>query len=159
MIDHDLMSAILSMDTYHRGYNAGLQGSASVTGDRIGLWDVGASSAIFRGPNGELLDQNIGFYAQSYSHNGETIIAYRGTDNHRAGDARIASDGGGQGFTIWPADRANPAGLKSALRDLRAGPLKDKDVKVLVREASGAARVATLTELAAEATLDRGATS
>ena len=56
------------------------------------------------------------------------------------------------GAQHWLIDLiGNPAGLKSALRDLRAGPLKDKDVKVLVREASGAARVATLTELAAEA--------
>ena len=157
-MDRDLLTAILSMDTYHRGYNEGLMGDTAVTGSQIGLWTVGPS----RGGEDDDFRQSardIGFFAQSYSHNGETIIGYRGTDNHRAGDARIASDGGGQGFTIWPADRANPAGLKSALRDLRAGPLKDKDVKVLVREASGAARVATLTELAAEATLDRGATS
>lgn len=79
-MDRDLFTAILSMDAYHRGYNSGLQGTAAVTGTQIGMATVGTN----RGGTDQEPERDakeIGFFAQSYNWNGETIIAYRGTDN------------------------------------------------------------------------------
>lgn len=81
-----------------------------------------------------------------------TEVDRRLTENAGREPVRLRPDEWTSGEQHWLIDLiGNPAGLRSALRDLRAGALKDKDVKVLVREQSGAARVATLAELAAEA--------
>ena len=74
----DLFLAILAMDVYHRGYNAGLErdnlaSRAKVEGTNLGLAEVGVSK-------GDQVAQDIGFYAQAYTLGSETIIAYRGTD-------------------------------------------------------------------------------
>ena len=151
-MDDTLFRAILAMDSYNRGYGAGISNLVDTgLGTATILFDAEDSESFPQGEDDAA--QDAGFYAIAYQlSDGSKVISYRGTPRHRAGDARIASGRvGGHGFSGLPARRGNPAGLKSALRDLRAGALKDKDVKVLVREASGAARVATLTELAAEA--------
>jgi Ca2+-binding RTX toxin-like protein len=68
-ISADLFKAVLAMDAYNRGVNAGI----NVSGSQIG-------SALLRSdllPSGS---SEASFSAQAYSWNGETIISYRGTD-------------------------------------------------------------------------------
>ena len=82
-ISHDLLLAILSMDAYNRGYRAGIADDG--VGDSDGLGGIG--SAI--GTATVVMESDVepespgvenGFYALSYSWNGQTIISYRGTD-------------------------------------------------------------------------------
>jgi hypothetical protein len=81
-ISNDLLLAILSMDAYNRGYNSGL-GDGNVglglTG-RIGNAVIGPNSSNLDPPGSVGRDSASSFYAQSYTLNGRTIIAYRGTD-------------------------------------------------------------------------------
>jgi hypothetical protein len=61
------------MDSYNRGYLPGLNLSGNVIGDASLRQDIGL-------PDGS---QAAGFYAQAYTlANGQTIIAYRGTDQN-----------------------------------------------------------------------------
>ena len=78
----DLFRAILAMDAYNRGYNAGIksQGAAEregLTGTQIGLASVGTRS------NTEANSPEVAasFFAQAYTLGGQTIISYRGTDS------------------------------------------------------------------------------
>jgi hypothetical protein len=76
-ISKELMYALLAMDSYNRGYDQGVAGLGGA-GSKIG-------SAILQvSPNSiSLTDwQAAGFYAASYTFNGETVISYRGTDNY-----------------------------------------------------------------------------
>ena len=70
----DLMLAILAMDSYNRGYNAGV----NLTGSTVGDATVSLESSISLGLENT---QSTGFYAASYSWNGKTVISYRGTDS------------------------------------------------------------------------------
>ena len=83
----DLYKAILSMDSYNRGYNpsvkfGNLVGSASVDAPGTGI----GNAKVFRA-NGDPSAQNIGFYGIAYQikdDNGnvtDTVISYRGTDS------------------------------------------------------------------------------
>ncbi|MEM5494468.1 calcium-binding protein [Hoeflea sp. AS16] len=81
---NELMLAILAMDSYNRGYDAGIgDGQNVVDGvDVDGLGEAGSTigSAVvlnFSLPQGS---QAAGFYAVAYQWNGETVISYRGTD-------------------------------------------------------------------------------
>jgi hypothetical protein len=65
-----LLYALLAMDVYHRGEAGGLAGLVPDT--EIEDTERGRSS---------VLGSAIGFFAQSYTFNGQTIIAYRGTDD------------------------------------------------------------------------------
>lgn len=77
------------------------------------------------------------------------------TENAGREPVRLRPDEWTSGEQHWLIDLiGNPSGLRTALKDLRSGPLKDKEVKVLMRAQSGAARVATLAEL--EAGVQRG---
>lgn len=87
-ISPELFMAILSMDSYNRGYNPGISDGEHVENDvDLGLGDavdtlVGNARIISRvssDPDGEA--QAAGFYAVAYDWNGETVISYRGTDN------------------------------------------------------------------------------
>ncbi len=87
-ISPELFMAILSMDSYNRGYNPGISDGEHVENDvDLGLGDavdtlVGNARIISRvssDPNGEA--RAAGFYAVAYQWNGETVISYRGTDN------------------------------------------------------------------------------
>jgi hypothetical protein len=68
-ISNDLFMAILAMDSYNRGYDPGI----SISGTSIGnatlrlQSDVQANSA----------ERAAGFFAQSYTWNGTTVISYR----------------------------------------------------------------------------------
>ena len=66
----DLMVAILAMDAYNRGYDAGLPYDGNRIGDAIAL-----TVPLPAGSKG------YGFYAVAYSLNGQTVISYRGTDD------------------------------------------------------------------------------
>lgn len=77
-INPTLFKAILSMDAYNRGYDAGI----SVAGENIGSATIGVDSTFALGRNGQgdFYDQSIGFYAIAYTYGDETIISFRGTD-------------------------------------------------------------------------------
>ncbi|MFM9975713.1 MAG: hypothetical protein ACKVON_14200 [Beijerinckiaceae bacterium] len=75
----DLFRAILAMDSYNRGYNAGVGNSTVGLGGEntgIGVATVGKNSDIL----GIGTDISAGFFAQSYTWAGKTVISYRGTD-------------------------------------------------------------------------------
>jgi hypothetical protein len=67
------------MDSYNRGYNAGLSGLGGV-GSQIGNAVVGSDSSVL----GTGIAVAASFFAQAYTWNGEgngrTVISYRGTD-------------------------------------------------------------------------------
>jgi hypothetical protein len=72
----DLFRAILAMDAYNRGYNAGIKspGAAAdqgLLGTQLGLATIGIARA----------DVNASFFAQAYTLGGKTVISYRGTDD------------------------------------------------------------------------------
>ena len=70
----DLFRAILAMDTYNRGYNAGLgDPNTGLAGTQIGLATIRRDIDL---PGGA---QAASFFAQAYTLGGKTIISYRGT--------------------------------------------------------------------------------
>ncbi|GAB5469822.1 MAG: hypothetical protein Kilf2KO_28520 [Rhodospirillales bacterium] len=77
-INDKLMHAILAMDSYNRGYNAGIDGLSSTINTRIGNATIRTNSTIALGGN---VDQSSGFYAVAYDYDGQSIISYRGTDD------------------------------------------------------------------------------
>ncbi|MGB3165489.1 MAG: DUF11 domain-containing protein, partial [Alteraurantiacibacter sp.] len=73
--DMEIWLALLAMDSYNRGYEAGVD----LDGDQIGHIDIGITSD----DTGVLPDgynSTIGFFASSYEVDGQKIISYRGTD-------------------------------------------------------------------------------
>ncbi len=75
-----LMKAILSMDSYNRGYDPkisfGTDKNYSPDSPEIKI----GKAEIYRA-NGDAAAQNISFYAIAYEYGGEKIISYRGTDS------------------------------------------------------------------------------
>jgi hypothetical protein len=86
-ISPELFLAILSMDAYNRGYDAGIgDGQNVVDGvDSDGLGRVGSqignATVVQDAQDIEGIAEAAGFYAVAYQWNGETVISYRGTDN------------------------------------------------------------------------------
>ncbi|MCO6185441.1 hypothetical protein [Rhizobium sp. L1K21] len=85
-ISPELMMAILSMDSYNRGYNAGIEDEVldgAGTADGLGEAGIIGNARILARPNNiDVADwKGAGFYAVAYAWNGQTIISYRGTDN------------------------------------------------------------------------------
>lgn len=89
----DLMKAILAMDAYNRGYDAGIDfrkkdGSGQPIADSDTIYTDGSgthyaqigNATVYR-TGGDSAAQAIGFYGIAYTYNGETVISYRGTDN------------------------------------------------------------------------------
>lgn len=83
-ISKDLFLAILSMDSYNRGYGEGISGLGG-KGTKIGSATLGDDSSILRDENGDRVDQAAGFYAIAYDVAGSgvagldgTVISYRG---------------------------------------------------------------------------------
>ncbi len=74
-MNNNLFKAILSMDSYNRGYDAGIQLS-DAKDTEIGNAKIDKTSIIL----GSGLDQSVSFYALSYDWNGQTVISYRGTN-------------------------------------------------------------------------------
>jgi hypothetical protein len=83
-ISRDLMMSILSMDAYHRGYNAGMANLDIDTGTQIGNATFLTESNVLLGSP----EVAASFYARAYTIGsgvtgvapGTTVIAYRGTD-------------------------------------------------------------------------------
>jgi hypothetical protein len=75
----DLFAAILAMDSYNRGYGAGIEGLGGA-GTGIGNATIGDDSTLRLA---EGADVAAGFYAVSYTDQttGKVYISYRGTDN------------------------------------------------------------------------------
>lgn len=86
-ISKDLFLAILSMDSYNRGYGAGLAENGQndpdgldVHGSQIGNASISTTlSDVSEGFEAEA--QAAGFYAVAYDTPYGTVISYRGTDN------------------------------------------------------------------------------
>jgi len=80
-MDDTLFKAVLAMDSYNRGYDAGIKfggGAGTYSDDSVGTSIGTASISANRGQQDA---QDIGFYALAYDYNGSTIISYRGTDD------------------------------------------------------------------------------
>lgn len=76
----DLFRAILAMDVYHRNYNQGIKPEYFSSQAQIGTATIARNSSN-DGLIGGVDHKSIGFFAQEYTWNGKTIIAYRGTDS------------------------------------------------------------------------------
>jgi hypothetical protein len=71
-ISNDLFMAVLAMDSYNRGYNAGIDVSGS---------QLGSATLSGNADDAEGLARAASFFAQSYQlADGNTVISYRGTD-------------------------------------------------------------------------------
>lgn len=75
-VSKDLLLAILSMDSYNRGYGAGVGGLSSDAGTQVGTATIGLDAEDSTG-----IAESAGFYAVSYDTSYGTVISYRGTDN------------------------------------------------------------------------------
>ena len=111
-MDTKLFDAILSMDSYNRGYNPGISFGPTPTNSPVvnGVTQLGnatiinnSSTALTKGT-----DQTAGFYSIAYKDNstGAVVIAYRGTDQFLNGGG-IGGDiyngyGSGSGLTDTP---------------------------------------------------------
>ena len=95
-ISPNLFLAILSMDSYNRGYNAGVSDGGENDTDGLGetkdVSRIGNSKISYTLADADLLDESksAGFYAIAYEitddsieglANGQKVISYRGTDN------------------------------------------------------------------------------
>ena len=86
-ISPTLFHAILSLDSYNRGYNSGFSDGVGDPFDGLGeVGSIGGATLLSRVDLG--IDQAkyaewqaAGFYAVAYQVGGQTIISYRGTDN------------------------------------------------------------------------------
>ncbi|HRY01895.1 MAG TPA: calcium-binding protein, partial [Beijerinckiaceae bacterium] len=84
------MLAVLSLDSYNRGYGARVGELSDVNGAALGNLSVINASAVLTDAGGKRLDEPAGFYAIAYNVNGSAVtgmadgtkvISYRGTDN------------------------------------------------------------------------------
>lgn len=75
-LNANMMNAVLSMDSYNRGYGQALDNIGGV-GSSIGNAILTTESNVTQTSD----EVQAGFYAAAYSLNGETIISYRGTDD------------------------------------------------------------------------------
>jgi len=81
-ISDELFKAILSMDSYNRGYEAGINfgTNSDINGVKLG-------NATILKTKGDAEAKDAGFYAIAYKlANGETVISYRGTDEILSND-------------------------------------------------------------------------
>ena len=123
-ISKDLLLAILSMDSYNRGYGAGVSDSGQNDLDGLGESGNIGSARVLARPNGVDYQawQDADFYAISYTLNADvgegtdrlkaddTIISFRGTDDYGFFD--IGSDiygGWVTGGGIWQTDQVRLA--------------------------------------------------
>ncbi|MFN0194027.1 MAG: hypothetical protein ACKVP5_18980 [Aestuariivirga sp.] len=74
-MNRELMMAVLAMDAYNRGYDAGTVVSGTSSG--IGTAEYLTQSDVATGSPG----RDESFYAVAYRWNGETIVSFRGTDD------------------------------------------------------------------------------
>jgi hypothetical protein len=84
-MNRDLFLAILSMDSYNRGYGVGVKGLAA--SGRLGNAVIVNDSLALGGTPNSRVDAGVGFYAIAYNLTGAgiagltgTVISYRGSD-------------------------------------------------------------------------------
>ena len=81
----DLIYAILTMDSYNRGYGFGITNLGAGSADKIGEYSIVqdiSQTGWF----------TAGFYAIAYRNGTDTVISYRGTDDNIGGGSRGGSD-------------------------------------------------------------------
>jgi hypothetical protein len=80
-MNNDVFLSILAMDSYNRGYGAGVSfgENSDAAGTQLGIATIQSHSS------NDLTSPEVasGFYALSYSWNGQTVISYRGTDSYK----------------------------------------------------------------------------
>ena len=106
-ISKDLLLAILSMDSYNRGYGEGIAGLEGL-GAKVGTATISTDSETVTSTKDEA--QAAGFYAVAYDTEYGTVISYRGTDNPSifASDTAGAADitaGWVTGGGVWLTDQ------------------------------------------------------
>jgi hypothetical protein len=104
-ISRDLFLSILSMDSYNRGYDAGIEGLGGA-GSSIGTATVRNEQI----PQGS---ETFGFAATAYSTAYGTVISYRGTDNP---DPIGILDGASDMWNGWIFGAGVPAGTLALAR-------------------------------------------
>lgn len=109
-MDADVFKALLALDAYNRGYNAGIV----LTGTKIGNATIVKDSEALKNNDGSRADIPAGFYAVSYSlTTGENIISYRGTDII---SSWFWSDNpGGDFWNGWATGLGDPANKQAEL--------------------------------------------
>lgn len=112
-VTDDLMLAILAMDSYNRGYSAGLE-DPNATGGGLGVstasQDYFIGTAKITDSKGDAEALAAGFYAVAYDWtdsqgNDQTVISYRGTDS-----PLDDGDEGGDLLDGWISGAGLPAG-------------------------------------------------
>ncbi len=114
----ELFMAKLSMDSYNRGYGAGLEDGvldADINSDGLGEAGSKIGNAIVKDADLPEGSQDAGFYAVAYEWNGQTAISYRGTDN-----LDILSWDDQYGSGIWNAYAQGAGGLLVGLSEQNA---------------------------------------
>jgi hypothetical protein len=100
-ISPGLTYAILSLDSYNRGYDPGVEGLGGI-GASIGDYTLRAQSEI----DPQSAEFAASFYAAAYQDaSGNIVISYRGTDNPTIG-ADLTAWRGGAGFETAQARMA-----------------------------------------------------
>jgi hypothetical protein len=87
-VSRDLFLAILAMDAYNRGYDAGIatgESGSAITGlgdASDGTATIGTATVSFNLLDAEISQaaQSAGFYALAYDTDFGTVVSYRGTD-------------------------------------------------------------------------------
>jgi hypothetical protein len=98
-LSSELEFALLSLDSYNRGYNPGIPGLGDAPGTQVGNWTILDIDL----PTGS---EAAGFYAAAYQDaSGNIVISYRGTDDPTIG-ADLNAWMGGAGFETAQARMA-----------------------------------------------------
>jgi hypothetical protein len=95
---NELLLAILAMDSYNQGYDAGLEHGATQIGHA--RFDTDSSIKI-----GETLTSEAGFYAAAYKTPDGIVISYRGTN-----DLSLNPFGASDNFNGWVAATGEETG-------------------------------------------------
>jgi hypothetical protein len=121
----DLFRAILAMDAYNRGYNAGIgDPNTGLTGNAIGL------ATIRRDIDLPVGSQVASFFAQAYTLGGKTIISYRGTD--ATWDAASGwVNGGGAAVATAHNSPSSPTPPSSCRETANLSPGLDRGVRLM----------------------------
>ncbi len=123
----DLMRAILAMDAYNRGYNAGIKSpnagpDQGLTGTMIDLASVGkASSCALNSP-----EHNASLFAQAYTLGGKTVISYRAMD---AASGWV--NGGGAAVATAHNSPSSPTPPSSCRETANLSPGLDRGVRLM----------------------------
>jgi hypothetical protein len=88
--EKDLFLAILAMDSYNRGYGAGINDGGANDTDGLGEAGKQIGTATVKAVELPTGSEAAGFYAVAYQTDYGTVISYRGTDS--APGADLATD-------------------------------------------------------------------